>query len=220
LAQVSSHFGARRQEAQRLGRILRPKPNPTGGFNAFFYSLVSTDTREMYFGTKRQQYLVEQGYTFKVPVLYSLLSDLITGWCSPSTPPTQNHSKPSAITYSIRHRSLRSRPVNSLLESVYGVVLPMQIKILEDLVDFANRESVLLKTKAQELDLLSEVLSKDISVNDREDANIRSTTGNFLLDDGSVDPAIDEVPAFTRTSGQMSKLSGAGKVTYSEYSRT
>lgn len=66
IIQVSSHFGARRQEAQRLGRILRPKPNPTGGFNAFFYTLVSTDTREMYFSSKRQQYLVDQGYTFKV----------------------------------------------------------------------------------------------------------------------------------------------------------
>ena len=38
----------------------------TGGFNAFFYSLVSSDTRESYFSTKRQQYLIDQGYTFKV----------------------------------------------------------------------------------------------------------------------------------------------------------
>jgi DNA excision repair protein ERCC-3 len=66
IIQVSSHFGARRQEAQRLGRILRPKSNPSGGFNAFFYTLVSTDTREMYFSTKRQQYLIDQGYTFQV----------------------------------------------------------------------------------------------------------------------------------------------------------
>lgn len=66
IIQVSSHFGARRQEAQRLGRILRPKPNPTGDFNAFFYTLVSTDTKEMYFSNKRQQYLIDQGYTFKV----------------------------------------------------------------------------------------------------------------------------------------------------------
>ena len=66
IIQVSSHFGARRQEAQRLGRILRPKANPTGDYNAFFYTLVSTDTREMYFSSKRQQYLIDQGYTFKV----------------------------------------------------------------------------------------------------------------------------------------------------------
>jgi len=38
----------------------------TGGFNAFFYTLVSSDTRESYFSAKRQQYLVDQGYTFKV----------------------------------------------------------------------------------------------------------------------------------------------------------
>ena len=49
-----------------MGRILRPKPNPTGEFNAFFYTLVSTDTKEMYFSNKRQQYLIDQGYTFKV----------------------------------------------------------------------------------------------------------------------------------------------------------
>ena len=67
IVQVSSHFGSRRQEAQRLGRILRPKASAEGGgFNAFFYTLVSTDTTEMFYSTKRQQYLVDQGYTFKV----------------------------------------------------------------------------------------------------------------------------------------------------------
>lgn len=66
IIQVSSHFGSRRQEAQRLGRILRPKANASGGFNAFFYTLISTDTHEMFYSNKRQQYLVDQGYTFKV----------------------------------------------------------------------------------------------------------------------------------------------------------
>lgn len=69
IIQVSSHFGSRRQEAQRLGRILRAKPNATGdeeGFNATFYTLVSRDTDEMFYSSKRQQYLVDQGYTFKV----------------------------------------------------------------------------------------------------------------------------------------------------------
>lgn len=70
--QVSSHFGSRRQEAQRLGRILRPKSfTSTDGsnrfsFNAFFYTLVSTDTQEMFYSAKRQQYLIDQGYTFKI----------------------------------------------------------------------------------------------------------------------------------------------------------
>lgn len=66
LIQISSHFGSRRQEAQRLGRILRAKRRNDEGFNAFFYSLVSKDTQEMYFSSKRQQFLIDQGYSFKV----------------------------------------------------------------------------------------------------------------------------------------------------------
>ena len=66
LIQISSHFGSRRQEAQRLGRILRAKRRNEEGFNAFFYSLVSTDTQEMIFSSKRQAFLVDQGYAFKV----------------------------------------------------------------------------------------------------------------------------------------------------------
>ena len=66
--QVSSHFGSRRQEAQRLGRILRPKPGQAFqmGCNAHFYTLVSRDTHEMKFCTKRQQFLVDIGYYFEV----------------------------------------------------------------------------------------------------------------------------------------------------------
>ena len=72
IIQVSSHFGSRRQEAQRLGRILRPKKftqqdgSNRSSFNAFFYTLVSTDTQEMFYSAKRQQYLIDQGYTFKI----------------------------------------------------------------------------------------------------------------------------------------------------------
>lgn len=66
LIQVSSHYGSRRQEAQRLGRILRAKRRNDEGFNAFFYSLVSKDTNEMYYSSKRQAFLVDQGYAFKV----------------------------------------------------------------------------------------------------------------------------------------------------------
>ena len=66
LIQVSSHYGSRRQEAQRLGRILRAKRRNDEGFNAFFYSLVSKDTNEMFYSAKRQAFLVDQGYAFKV----------------------------------------------------------------------------------------------------------------------------------------------------------
>ncbi|VDK79941.1 unnamed protein product [Litomosoides sigmodontis] len=66
LIQISAQGGSRRQEAQRLGRILRAKKNSGGGFNAFFYSLVSQDTVEMSYSRKRQRFLVNQGYAYKV----------------------------------------------------------------------------------------------------------------------------------------------------------
>jgi len=67
LIQIASHGGSRRQEAQRLGRILRAKKgsNPNE-VNAYFYSLVSQDTKEMAYSTKRQRFLVNQGYAFKI----------------------------------------------------------------------------------------------------------------------------------------------------------
>jgi len=67
LIQISSHGGSRRQEAQRLGRILRAKKGTVPGeCNAFFYSLVSQDTREMYYSAKRQSFLINQGYSYKI----------------------------------------------------------------------------------------------------------------------------------------------------------
>jgi len=67
LIQISSHGGSRRQEAQRLGRILRAKKDTsTEEYNAFFYTLVSQDTMEMYYTSKRQRFLMNQGYSYKV----------------------------------------------------------------------------------------------------------------------------------------------------------
>ena len=74
LIQISSHFGSRRQEAQRLGRVLRAKKRNDPDFKAYFYSLVSKDTEEMFYSAKRQQFLVDQGYSFKtivgIPEIY------------------------------------------------------------------------------------------------------------------------------------------------------
>ena len=61
--QVSGTFGSRQEEAQRLGRILRPK----GGDNkAYFYSVVTADSREQEFASKRQLFLTEQGYRYVI----------------------------------------------------------------------------------------------------------------------------------------------------------
>lgn len=61
--QVSGTFGSRQEEAQRLGRILRPK---RGANQAHFYTLVSRDTTEQEFALKRQLFLCEQGYAYRI----------------------------------------------------------------------------------------------------------------------------------------------------------
>jgi len=61
--QVSGTFGSRQEEAQRLGRILRPKP---GANCAWFYSLVTADSVEQDFALKRQMFLCEQGYDYEI----------------------------------------------------------------------------------------------------------------------------------------------------------
>jgi DNA excision repair protein ERCC-3 len=63
LIQVSGTFGSRQEEAQRLGRILRPK---AGGEIAHFYTLVTRDTRELDFAHHRQLFLTEQGYSYHI----------------------------------------------------------------------------------------------------------------------------------------------------------
>ena len=61
--QVSGTFGSRQEEAQRLGRILRPKER-----NSFFYSIVSRYTSEETFAANRQKFLTEQGYRYHIEV--------------------------------------------------------------------------------------------------------------------------------------------------------
>jgi DNA excision repair protein ERCC-3 len=61
--QVSGTWGSRQEEAQRLGRILRPK---SGENKAHFYTLVTRDTVEQVFGEKRQLFLAEQGYAYRI----------------------------------------------------------------------------------------------------------------------------------------------------------
>lgn len=61
--EISGAFGSRQEEAQRLGRILRPKP---GENKAYFYTLVTEDSREQDFALRRRLFLTEQGYEYEV----------------------------------------------------------------------------------------------------------------------------------------------------------
>jgi DNA excision repair protein ERCC-3 len=61
--QVSGSFGSRQEEAQRLGRLLRPKES---GLPANFYTLVARDTVDQDFAQNRQRFLAEQGYSYEI----------------------------------------------------------------------------------------------------------------------------------------------------------
>src|SRR4029450_9069104 len=61
--QVSGTFGSRQEEAQRLGRILRPKAD---GGRARFYTVVSRDTNDIEYAQRRQRFLAEQGYAYSL----------------------------------------------------------------------------------------------------------------------------------------------------------
>jgi DNA excision repair protein ERCC-3 len=70
--QVSGTFGSRQEEAQRLGRILRPKAD---GGRARFYTVVSRDTNDTEFAQRRQRFLAEQGYAYQLVDASALLAD-------------------------------------------------------------------------------------------------------------------------------------------------
>jgi DNA excision repair protein ERCC-3 len=61
--QISGTFGSRQEEAQRLGRILRPKSD---GSAASFYAVVTLGSRDQEFAQKRQLFLTEQGYSYEI----------------------------------------------------------------------------------------------------------------------------------------------------------
>lgn len=68
--QVSGTFGSRQEEAQRLGRILRPKERTSR-----FFTLITRNTVEEEFGSNRQKFLAEQGYSYRI-IRYAQKSDL------------------------------------------------------------------------------------------------------------------------------------------------
>jgi DNA excision repair protein ERCC-3 len=69
--QVSGSFGSRQEEAQRLGRLLRPKES---GLSANFYTLVARDTVDQDFAQNRQRFLAEQGYSYTILDAHSLVA--------------------------------------------------------------------------------------------------------------------------------------------------
>lgn len=138
--QVSSHGGSRRQEAQRLGRILRPKGanQDLKEIQAWFYSIVSTDTLEMYYAAHRTAFLVDQGYSTRI-VEYIPMSS------NSESPPSSSGMKSAPVGdhHSVKreelNRTLGVTPLTSLSTSTsdYGsqcTALEYQIQLLAKIV--------------------------------------------------------------------------------------
>ena len=105
IIQISSHFGSRLQEAQRMGRILRKGTRSGAAGQSFFYSLISQDTMEMYFANKRRRYLVDQGYAYKV----------VPAW--PGLLPTQEALRDAAHLPLMRTQEARNAVLTQVLLS-------------------------------------------------------------------------------------------------------
>jgi DNA excision repair protein ERCC-3 len=84
--QVSGSFGSRQEEAQRLGRVLRPKGD---GRAARFYAIVARDTLDQDFAAHRQRFLAEQGYAYRI-----LDADEVLQTPPPASPPTLPPTSP------------------------------------------------------------------------------------------------------------------------------
>lgn len=110
--QVSGTFGSRQEEAQRLGRLLRPKAD---GRPAHFYTIVTRDTRDQEFSANRQLFLTEQGYRYTIEdaELAGLLVETpvqqpehaARNGSHPSSPPRRTRTKkPSEAAAAARER--------------------------------------------------------------------------------------------------------------------
>lgn len=125
IIEISWHGASRRQEAQRLGRILRAKKSKEK-HNAFFYSLVSMDTQEIDSAAKRQKFLVNQGYSYKV----------VTRLHLPNFPPLGSE----ALSYDrLEDQRALLKKVLSANEDMVGATDPLAEDV-DDVID-VNEES-------------------------------------------------------------------------------
>ncbi|KAI7878904.1 DNA repair helicase rad25 [Lichtheimia hyalospora FSU 10163] len=141
LIQVSSHFGSRRQEAQRLGRILRAKNRSEKGFYSRFYTLVTDDTHETAFSEKRRRFLEEDcGYGYQIWHVGDENAE-VGGWNVTSTgdtlPPEDDDVQTEPITCNIQGNF--QRPFAT--EGDHGVLVDFVLNIKNVQVEQDERET-------------------------------------------------------------------------------
>jgi DNA excision repair protein ERCC-3 len=122
--QISGTFGSRQEEAQRLGRILRPKQN---GLLAHFYSIVTRDTRDQDFAANRQLFLTEQGYHYTILYAHELArfstsNTFSTFSTSPSPCPTQGIVKLNKLLEFFTISKIENEVPPALFKKAYRLV--------------------------------------------------------------------------------------------------
>jgi hypothetical protein len=206
--QISSHFGSRLQEAQRMGRILRRGQRKgsaaaSGGFNSFFYSLISTDTLEMYFANKRRRYLVDQGYAYKVVKPSGLVEPRPDGSRKSDEDALAELRAASGVMQSGEQR------MEVLLKSINDNVDAVERAESNAFKDFAAPDE-LAKSMADEQ--LAMVASGADLANDAFSGGVAPIGGGSLTARGS-----SSLLAAKRSATSLSALSGAEGVRYLEY---
>eukprot|EP00514_Thraustochytrium_sp_LLF1b_P003622 CAMPEP_0184512736 /NCGR_PEP_ID=MMETSP0198_2-20121128/3041_1 /TAXON_ID=1112570 /ORGANISM="Thraustochytrium sp., Strain LLF1b" /LENGTH=810 /DNA_ID=CAMNT_0026902783 /DNA_START=313 /DNA_END=2745 /DNA_ORIENTATION=- len=192
IVQVSSHFGSRRQEAQRLGRILRPKndgSSPSSGkHDSYFYTLVSTNTEEVRYASKRQQYLINQGYNYKV---LNNLAQVARGTLE---------ANPAGA----------SSGVAALLSRTEQLRMLQRILVLSAKRD----EQLALSKKAKAATGMSTGATGEMDEEQSEE-EFEAIGGAFSSDSSDAE---DQRPVAKRRRTNMDLMSGAGTLQYLEYS--
>lgn len=140
--QVSSHGGSRRQEAQRLGRILRPKEkvqHSQSGPQAWFYSIVSSDTLEMHYAAHRTAFLVDQGYSTRLMKYVPQVQEEKNSVVKPVPVGDQQSIKLEELAQSLQSSRLFSRvPREGRVEKQN--TLAYQVKLLSKVVSKGELE--------------------------------------------------------------------------------
>ena len=207
LIQISSHFGSRLQEAQRLGRILRrgTSTNALSGNNAFFYTLISTDTLEVFFSNKRRRYLVDQGYAYKV-----LMADKLV----PETSEDDTRDGLQRLIDNSRHLRTPAEHRALLAEIERANVDREEQAEKDELRDYANEDdeervsSMLKKAVGSTLGVSTALSGSSLSLLRNSKEGVRTVSGQAPK---------QALPAAKRTAVSMTALSGAAGIKYVEY---
>ena len=188
----------------------KPGAQAADEYNAFFYTLVSKDTQEMYYSTKRQQFLIDQGYSFKI------ITNLLDAAGLPAVPIFFWTGMPLALAAAVPCRLLllafrnvhayfqRAISLGGLGNAEFHIQFLLPLIACEPLWGSAGGANLQLSTRDEQLDVLAKVLSAG---EDEAGIEVAAVTDDVMRTKASL---------AHRTTGNLAALSGAHGLTYME----